>query len=435
MSRAVVAVAVSGGRDSLALLHVTARLGPSLGLRVVALHVHHGLMPQAEEWLTALRRRCARWRRTGLPVELRHRRLAGRPPAGESIEAWARRERYAALADMAREAGAALVLLAHHRQDQAETVLLQALRGAGPRGLAGMPALVQRDGLHWARPWLGQDRLAIEAYVRRHRLRPVDDASNRDPRFARSRLRESVWPVLVDAFPDAAVALAAAAQRAQEAARCLDELAGVDAAACVDSAGRLRLQPWLDLSPARRQNLVRHWLGARLGRGAPQTLVQRVVREAAAGAGAARWPGPGGEVVLHRGRLCWRTRHAVRTPGDAVVLEAQDLSRPGRHAIDGWPGRFEVRTVAAEGVPAELLADCDVRVRRGGERFQFSPRSVPRSLKKQFQAAGVPAHERDGPLVYAGDRLVYVPGLGIDARVRRASGEALRSLCWLPDSP
>ncbi len=112
---------------------------------------------------------------------------------------------------MAIEGGVDLVLLGHHRRDQAETLLLQALRGGGVAALSAMPKSVRRDGVTWARPWLEQPREAIEAYLRRHRLRWIDDDSNDDDRFARNRLRRRVWPALADAFTDAEGALAAAA--------------------------------------------------------------------------------------------------------------------------------------------------------------------------------------------------------------------------------
>ncbi|MBE0548863.1 MAG: tRNA lysidine(34) synthetase TilS, partial [Rubrivivax sp.] len=184
-----VAVAASGGRDSTALLHCVVRRAAALGIEVVALHVHHGLMPAADTWLRQVRGQSRRW-----GAAFMCHRLDGSPPPGASVEAWARGERYRALAAMAREAGCGLVLLAHHRRDQAETWLLQALRGAGPAGLAAMPLQASRQGLVWARPWLDQARQAIDAYVRRHRLQFVDDASNADPRFARNRLRAAVWP-------------------------------------------------------------------------------------------------------------------------------------------------------------------------------------------------------------------------------------------------
>ena len=126
---------------------------------------------------------------------------------------------------MALARGVDLVLLAHHRRDQAETFLLQALRGGGVAALSAMPKVVRRDGITWARPWLAQSREAIEAYARRHRLRWIDDESNDDDRFARNRLRRRVWPALVEAFADAEGSLADAAQRVQDAAAVVDEIA------------------------------------------------------------------------------------------------------------------------------------------------------------------------------------------------------------------
>ena len=303
---AVIAVAVSGGRDSTALLHATCRAARGTGLQVLALHVHHGLMREADDWVAHLQAQCRRWHRGGLPVQLMWRRLSAAPARAESVEAWARRERYRALGEMAREAGATIVLLAHHRQDQAETFLLQALRLGSPRGLAAMPQHVRREGLSWWRPWLNHDAEAIAAYVRRWRLRHVQDNSNADPRFARSRLRAQVWPALREAFPQVDERFAAAAARAQETAECLQELADVDAAACVDAEGGLGRTAWLRLSPARRLNLLRHWLARVLGQGPPETLVRRLMAEWPLARGGARWPAPAGS-LLHRAdrlRMC-----------------------------------------------------------------------------------------------------------------------------------
>jgi tRNA(Ile)-lysidine synthase len=174
-----VAVAYSGGRDSTALLHATARIAAQLGgVHVWALHVHHGLSVQADGWLAHAQAQCALWAAQGLPVSLLYRQLHLQPRRGDSIEALAREARYRALGEMAREAGCELVLLAHHRRDQAETFVLQALRGAGVAGLSAMPREVQRGGLCWARPWLAQSRVAVQAYVAQHQLSYIDDDSN-----------------------------------------------------------------------------------------------------------------------------------------------------------------------------------------------------------------------------------------------------------------
>ena len=430
MSRRCITVAVSGGLDSTALWHATARAARGSQLQVVALHVHHGLQAVAGDWVAHLQAQARRWASSGLPVSLSWRRLKAAPAAGESIEAWARRERYAALADMARACGADVVLLAHHRRDQAETFLLQALRGAGPAGLAAMPHEALRDGIVWARPWLEQPRRAIEAYARRHRLSFVEDPSNTDRSLARSRLRHQIWPALEEGFDHACTSLAASARRAQEAAECLRELAAIDAQK-VCSGDRLGVAEWRCLSAARRANLLRAWLAGQVVAGAPETLVYRLLHELPTANAGAAWPWPGGELRLHAGQLL-----AVRPQPAAVASQLPmkiDLSRAGRHAVPGWRGMFEVRCVDRGGLQAERLRRCEVRARAGGEQFQRSQRSVPRSLKKQFQAAGVPAWQREVPLVFDGADLLYVPGLGIDARVRAECGEPLLDLRWLVD--
>jgi len=295
--RDAVAVAASGGRDSTALLHCTARAARDLGVGVHALHVHHGLMPQADAWLAHVRAQCRRW---GVVFAATH--VQGRPAPAESVEAWARRERYRALGAMAREAGCSLVLLAHHRRDQAETLLLQALRGGGPAGLAAMPRTARRDGLTWARPWLDLPREAIEAYVRRHRLSFVDDASNDDDRFARNRLRRQVWPALAQAFPAAEAHLVASARRAAESAAALAELAALDAGAVLTPDGHLEVARWTSLTSARRALLLRRWLADEAG-GAPDSLVQRLLAELPGARGGSRWPAPAGVLQLVRGVL------------------------------------------------------------------------------------------------------------------------------------
>jgi tRNA(Ile)-lysidine synthase len=432
----VVAVAASGGGDSTALLHATVQAARRLGLQVVALHVHHGLQPQADAWLHGLRERCRRWAARGLPVRFAATRLAGRPGPGDSVEAWARRERYAALAAMARAAGATLVLLAHHRRDQAETFLLQALRGGAPAALAAMPRLAVREGLAWARPWLDHDAAAIAAYLRRHRLHAIDDPSNADPAYARSRLRAQVMPALRVAFAGADAALAAAAREAQAAQACLDEVAAADLAAVCDADGALRLADWRALTPGRARNALRAWLRAALGRGAPASAVERVLAEAGRSPAAA-WPLPGAELRLYRGRLRVRPvaactaepAPATAAAGTRVVI---DIAGAGTYDVPAWGARLRVEPVEEGGIAPARLRGCELRARRGGERFQASPGGSARSLKKQFQAAGVPAWQRAAPLLHDRDgRLLWVPGLGADARSLAPPGMPQWRLVWL----
>jgi len=425
-----VAVATSGGRDSTALLHCTVKAAAPLGIRVLALHVHHGLQAPADDWLRQVRTQARRW---GAGFD--SRRIADAPGAGDSVEAWARRARYAALTEMARAAGCDAVLLAHHRRDQAETWLLQALRGGGAAGLSAMPRQIERGGIQWCRPWLDAPREAVDRYVRRHRLRFVDDSSNADPRYARNRLRTAVWPVLSSAFPQVDSALVAAAGQAQDAAALALEVLAQDLPTVLDEAGGLQTAAWLALPPARRRNALQGWLRHGLGRGAPEALLARLAAELPERR-AATWQAPGHSLRLYRGVLRLHSLQGLRQdPAAPPTTSAMlNLSLPGRHPVPGWDGHWRVEAATAAGLPATLLQAVQAVPRRGGERFSLAPGGTPRSLKKQYQALGIPAWQRNGPLLFSrAGQLLWVPGLGIDGRLQARADEAQLQLDWVPE--
>ena len=423
-----VAVAYSGGRDSTALLHATLRAASSMGIEVVALHVHHGLSPNADAWLAHCQARADRWARAGHVLIFASERIATRPEKGASVEAWARKARYAALRRMALAHGTSLVLLAHHQRDQAETLLVQALRGAGVAGLAGMPRSIGREGVTWARPWLAEPRTAIDAYVRRHRLSFIDDDSNADARFGRNRLRLRVWPALVEAFPQAEASLATAAAWAHEAASALTELAALDLASAAPH-GPLEVERWSALSAARRSNSLRAWLREQTGAPAAAALVERLSAELPR-CRSARWPIFGGELRCHRGALAWDPAAPVASPA-AVPEVSLCIRHAGIYALPGWAGAIRATRVRDGGIALAESSALELLPRLGAEQFQAGPGRPPRSLKKQFQAAGVPAWHRDGPLLYSAGRLVFVPGLGIDARALAPPGVAQVALDWV----
>lgn len=439
----VLAVAFSGGRDSTALLHAVWRQARGTGLRVVALHVHHGLMPQADRWLAQARAQVHRWAAGDAALQFRARRLTSRPSAGESVEAWARRERYAALAELARAEGADTVLLAHHRRDQAETVLLQALRGAGPRGLAAMPGLMWRDGLCWIRPWLDQPATAIAHYVARHRLRHVEDDSNQDLRFARNRIRQAVLPVLTQHFPAASEALVTVARHSQAAAQLIDEVAQADLHQLGGQPDRLPLQAWAQLSPVRQQFALQAWLrqAARMfQQPPPHEMLQRQMLARLGRPGAARWPSEGG--------LVWQLYRGVLSVTQAEVASSAKPSAWGSRwpvrgvspiRVSAWRGTLHFEPAQEGGLSQAQLQDAWVLSRQGGETFQLGPGRPPRSLKKQFQAVGVPAWLRDAPLLCRLDphtdapTVLFVPGLGVDARQWAAPGVRQWRPVWTAD--
>ena len=432
MAPPCIAVAYSGGRDSSALLHATLAAAAALDISVAALHVHHGLMADADAWLSHCERQCRRWAARGRRVVFDHRCLDGKPARGESVEAWARRERYAALREMAAAHGASAVLLAHHRLDQAETLLLQALRGAGVAGLASMPKATERDGIRWLRPWLAVDPARIGAYVRRHRIAYIEDDSNFDPRFARNRLRLKVWPALIAAFPDAQAALAASATWAQEARACTDALAAIDIAGIADGRA-LDLDAWKALPLVRRSNALRAWLNAQIGKSAASSEVQRLLDELPASNAPGRWPLGRFELRRYRDRLvCGELApDATRDSAPKPRMPTLAVTRAGNYALAGWGGVLRATRVPRGGVALAALARLRLVERLGGEQFQPAPNRPPRSLKKQYQSRGVPTWERQGPLLYNGDSLLFVSGLGIDARAVAAPGEAQMSLTWI----
>ena len=421
-----IAVAYSGGRDSTALLHATLAAAADHGVEAIALHVHHGLSPHADAWLAHCEAQCRRWARAGKPIEFVAERLANRPAKGESVEAWARQARYRVLREMALAHGTSIVLLAHHQRDQAETLLLQALRGAGMAGLSGMPRSVLRDRITWQRPWLDKSHTEIDAYVRRHRLKHIEDDSNADPRFARNRLRLQVWPALLGAFEHAEVSLAMAAGWAQQADAVLEEVAALDLAV-VATDERLQVAAWLALSPARRSNALRAWLRRSHGVGAPASLIARLLDELPVQRSAC-WPLGHAELRLHRGML----RCAAVTIAPSQPEAGLSIRRAGAYPLPGWAGALRVERVRDGGVPLAWLAQLELRARSGGEQFQAGLGRPPRSLKKQYQDAGVPMWDRHGPLVYSGGQLVFVPSLGLDARVIGLPGQPLVTLRWLP---
>ena len=431
MSAPGVAVAYSGGRDSSALLHATLASAADLGLTVLALHVHHGLSTQADAWLEHCERQCRRWAARGKAIRFAAHRLSGQPGPGDSVEAWARHARYAALREMALAHEVSVVLLAHHREDQAETVLLQALRGGGVAGLAAMPISIERAGVTWLRPWLDVPRAGIAAYVRKHRLRHIEDASNADPRFARNRLRLQVWPALQAAFPLAAGALADTARWAHEARVCAADLAAIDLGAVSDAAG-LNLEAWSQLSAARRSNALRAWLETETSAAVPASLVQRLLVELP-GSAPAQWLLGNYTLRRFRSRLSCSASPATAPAARPALETVLDLRRAGSFAMPGWGGCLQVRRVREGGVALQLPARLRLAARRGGEQFQLAPGRPPRSLKKQFQALALPAWQRGGPLVYAREQLLYVPGLGVDARALAQRDTPQWSFAWLAE--
>jgi tRNA(Ile)-lysidine synthase len=240
-------VGLSGGCDSVVLLHVLCRLGFS---RLAAVHVHHGLSPNADAWREHCKRYCEQ---LGVPLTIRH--VTVESSSGLGLEAAARSARYAVFAECPGDG----LLLAQHRGDQAETVLFNLLRGTGVTGAAGIPVERRLGSLRLVRPLLDVSRAEIEAYAQSEGLSWVTDESNADTALSRNFLRHEALTSISERFPSAESSLALAASHFAEAAGLLDELAAHDWLVVGDGA-TARLQALRLLSLPRLKNLLRHRL-------------------------------------------------------------------------------------------------------------------------------------------------------------------------------
>lgn len=238
-----VVVAFSGGLDSTVLLHVASCLATTAPLDLSAIHVHHSLSPNADTWADSCTKVCAE-----LAISLTVRRVAVPSDTGKGIEGAARDVRQRAL----EEYPADWILLAHHEDDQAETVLHNLLRGSGVRGVAGIPESRGR----FLRPFLGVTRATLREYATLHGLTWVEDESNCDCRYTRNFLRHEILPVITSRFPRAAQQISAASRRFRETDALLDDLARMDLGARLPEFP-LPLNLFRELPERRARNLLR----------------------------------------------------------------------------------------------------------------------------------------------------------------------------------
>ena len=416
----IVAVALSGGRDSVALLDAALASAQTAGVRVVAIHVHHGLSANADRWSEFCAGTCAA---LGVEVAIRQVQIPRKPRT--SLEALAREARYAALGAAARECGAAAVLLAHHADDQAETLLLQLLRGAGPRGLAAMPSVQSGDRILWLRPLLALPRTDIDAYVAERCLSFVDDESNARPAHRRNDLRLRVVPALREIAPGFPLTLVRAAALQAEAALLADDLARIDAQGVLDARSLDRAA--LAALPARRaRNLLRWFLRERGLRAPSARRLAEILRQVCApdASPELRIAHAGFEVSIHRGRI---VVHDPPLPPYSRELTGDAIELPH--------GRLAFSAVEGTGIAARHFADSRISIRAGvpGERLQLAGRGARRAVADLLREAGVPHWERRAlPRVYSGERLAAVAMLGVDAAFAAAPGETGMLPDWRP---
>lgn len=408
-----VCVGLSGGRDSVALLHLLAATRQHASpFELSALHVHHGLSAHADRWADFCQTLC---RLLDIPLQVVRVTVSG--VAEEGLEGAARRVRYAAFSGCPAD----WLALAHHRDDQAETLLLNLLRGAGVEGLAAMPEERQLAGtsVRLVRPLLGVARSEIEAWLSDHGHQWIEDDSNGDRRLRRNYLRKEVMPMLGRVFPEPAIALARAAAHLGESAALAEELAIADGLGVVDGKTIL-LAPFNALPVARRHNLLRHQLrqhGLRMPDTRYLVEIVRQLTEASAEA-APVFVLEGAELYVFRECL-----HLRSTPG---VQDLDSIPWQGQASLSWAGGVLHFESTEGQGLSRKRLSKGEVRIsaRQGGEHFRPDQKRPRRSLKNLLRESAVPVRERSRlPLLWCGDDLVWVPGIGCDEAYMAVPGE------------
>lgn len=417
-------VALSGGLDSTVLLHALAQIRPELPGELSAIHVDHGIHADAARWQQHCAGTCAR---LGIPLESRQVKVA--PDMGESLEAVAREQRYGVFHELMQPGDA--LLLAQHADDQLETFLLQALRGAGVRGLAAMAESSEFADGRLLRPLLGFTRSELETWARDQGLTWLEDPSNADTGLDRNYLRHEVLPRLKARWPAAADTIGRAARHCAEAAETLKSLAAEDwhRYGAGETLPVLALE---ELPEARARHLLRHWIEARGLPLPPAHKLAEILRQAQAAEDrnpCVDWAGA--EVRRYGGQL-----HALRPLAEAPP---EFRLKPGvRRELGQGLGALELVPAAGEGIRAALCGPEGLRVafREGGESCRPAGRAHGRPLKKWLQEMNVPPWLRERlPLIYADGELLAVAGLFACEPHAAKAGEAGLRIEWRDHPP
>ena len=397
-----IAVALSGGLDSVVLLDTVCRSqakSKTPALEIYAFHIHHGLQKSADDWLLFCEKLAQKYQ---IQFDFRLLHLADEKRG--NIEGRARKARYEALAELCEEYGIADLLLAHHQNDQAETVLLQLLRGSGVAGLSGMPNArklkSQSQQITLWRPLLNQSRPELEAYAKQHKLKWIEDPSNQDDVFKRNAIRKHIIPRLEKIQPEAISNLARSASLLSESQVLLDRLAEIDGKDFLQ--GEIldirQLKTLAKRDQASANNVLRYWLKTR---GLVMPSQERLSAwwqdlETVRVDSQLEWLHDDNTIRLWRGHLQVASSQEGQWVFKAIAIKS---AKPGLSAA--W-----VKRAKADGL-------IFTKARSGAEKLQVKPNAPRRSLKNLFQESDVPPWQRHAPLLYVGDELIAVAGVGV----------------------
>ena len=399
-------IGYSGGVDSHVLLHLCASI-PSLKEKITAVYVHHGLQSAAESWAEHCKKTAE-----NLGVDFKMLRVNAVASQGESPEEAARNARYTALKSLIGIEDALLV--AQHRDDQLETVLLQLFRGGGLRGLSAMAELMAFGQGVLLRPLLNVSKLAIDEYARVHALNWVDDPSNRSNDYDRNFLRNAVLPLLKQRWPACDKTVARSARHCADAQVLISALAEDLFRQVFDAADKTLCISQLKSYEITQQSLViRQWFQAFNLKMPAQEFVERLLSEVL-------WAREESDPVLAGQGYCVRRyRDKLYCLKQAAPERAQDtVWSAGQTSIKVSGNQALSCVPSSVGICREQWQNATivVKARNGGEKIRLPGRTGHHALKKLFQEAGIPPWERETmPLVYLDDKLAAVGDLWISA--------------------
>ena len=400
------AVAFSGGLDSTVLLHATIKARGKKNVH--AFHVHHGIQKEADQWQAHCK---AVAKKLGCHFDTRNVKLNKQ----SNIESQARNLRYEALTQMCQAHKIQDLLLAHHLDDQAETVLIQLMRGAGLPGLSAMPQVKSKELIHLWRPFLNMRRKDLEIYAKEHQLTWIEDPSNQDESYRRNAVRKSIMPTLEKFQKGAIENLARSAKHLGEAQGLLNQLADIDLGLIEAKEGlsKTNLIRLYKTSQARATNALRRWL-SKNGLAYPSeerlTAWWSELTQARLDA-KLQWDHDQCVIRLWRGHLSITQELNAQVEVVGVWTFKKVPANSKKPGIA--KGRFE---------KAKQKGLINTMAREGGEKFKVDLKRPRKSLKNLYQEAAIPPWRRDVPLLYIGEELVAVAGIGISADWQTTEG-------------
>jgi tRNA(Ile)-lysidine synthase len=413
---------LSGGLDSCVLLHLLANMQTQLDFKLKAIHVHHGLSSSADDWLNFCKQKCKL-----LDIEFDAVKVKINEKGSLGIEGEARELRYEAI----KKKQKGVVALGHHQNDQAETLLLQLLRGSGLKGLAGMPEF-DEERKFW-RPMLNIKKELLEKYASENGIKYIKDESNEDINFDRNFIRKKVLPLIESRYPASIETISRSATNISEGHQ-INELLALDDSKNVmsDDGSHLLIENLNKLPNLRAINLIRWWLSFNDLLMPSKKNVEELFRQV--------------KLIKKDTSLNLKISNdrSIRAFDDKLLIVSIMNDLPSYHFK--WAGQEEIELpnksklhfvkTKKGGLSLSKLGakSLYIKSRTGGEKLKSFPDQPSRSLKYLFQKADIPHWERDQvPLVYANEQLVAVPNLGVQYEYQSKVGEVGYQIKWLRD--